>query len=428
MFGSILRNHSLASALALSAALLAPPGDARAAGFKVLYSFKGGSDGAGPVAGLIADTSGALYGTTLSGGGKCGKSGCGTIFKLDPGGTETVLHAFAGGSDGKFPQAGLAADAKGNLYGTTVYGGGSADCLDGCGTVYKLASGGDETVLYAFTGPGLSGIDGQSPLAGLILDKAGNMYGTTNIGGNGTATGTAFKIAPDGTETVLYIFNFNAQGAALPFAGLVADAAGNLYGTTQRGGSGICDNGHGITCGTVFKLAPNGSETVLYSFTGFEGFGVDQDGEYPQAGLISDKAGNFYGTTPYGGHYDCSSPAQPHGCGIVFKLTADGTETVLHRFMAGDDGANPMAGLVMDKKGNLYGTTYYGGGTGCDNAGCGTIFKIAPDGTETILHALRKKDGIYPMAGLMVDKAGHLFGTTSAGGAHNKGTVFTLKP
>ncbi|HTT84224.1 MAG TPA: choice-of-anchor tandem repeat GloVer-containing protein [Rhizomicrobium sp.] len=323
----------------------------------ILYNFcsqTNCADGAWPYAGVIADKKGNLYGTTLSGGTGayegCGAYGCGTVFKLAPDGTETVLHSFAGGSDGAVPIAGLIADKAGNLYGTTDEGG-CGSCEYGAGTVFKIAPNGTETVLLSFNGS-----DGNSPRAGLIMDSAGNLYGTTWAGGANEG-GDVFELAPDGTETVLYNFcsQPNCSDGDGPYAGLLRDSQGNLYGTTSIGGAnGSCSNG----CGTVFKLAPDGTETVLYNFCQQQNCA---DGADPSAALIADNAGNLYSTTLYSN-------------GTVFKLAPNGSETVLHSFAGRSDGASPFGSLIM-YKGNLYGTTVQGGDSGCEG-GCGTIFEI----------------------------------------------------
>ena len=316
----------------------------------VVYSFKGGSDGANPFTGLVRDAAGNLYGTTLDGGSStaCGINGCGTVFKLDPSGNETVLHSFTG-VDGARPILGaLIRDAAGNLYGTTQVGG-SGPCgfaSGGCGTVFKIDTSGNEIVLHSFLGS-----DGEFPAGGVVMDGAGNLYGTTNA--------TVFKVDPVGNETVLHIFTGSPDGAS-PEAGLLRDAAGNLYGTTTFGGrlNLNCING----CGVVFKLDAAGNETILHSFTG-----PPIDGAYPVgAALTMDKAGNLYGTTESGGSFNF---------GTVFKLDPAGNETILHSF-AFSDGAEPAAGLLMDASGNLYGTTLAGGSTNCSSS-CGTVFKLA---------------------------------------------------
>ena len=249
----------------------------------VLYSFTGGSDGALPFAGLIADAAGNLYGTTYGGGA----DGQGTVFRLDPSGTLIVLYSFTGGNDAS-PWAGLIADAAGNLYGTTEGG-------DGPGEVFQLTPSGTLNVLHNFTGP-----DGAVPHGVLITDAAGNLYGTTHNGGT-SGYGTVFQLTPSGALNVLHSFIGGGDGA-YPEAGLIADMAGNLYGTTYGGGPG--------GQGTVFQLTPAGTLYVLYSFTG------GSDGGRPGADLIADAAGNLYGTTSSGG----ATASCPGGCGTVFEL------------------------------------------------------------------------------------------------------------
>jgi len=330
----------------------------------VLHIFTGGNDGERSTAGLIMDSVGNLYGTTQYGGGTgCGGIGCGTVFEMAPDGTETVLYSFcsaANCADGVNPEAGVIMDNSGNLYGTT--NGGGTNCK--CGTVFKLATDRTETVLHGFNG----GSDGDVPFAGVIMDSAGNLYGTTYYGGSGTGCpnrrgcGTAFMLAPDGTKTVLYAFcsQANCVDGAWPYAGLIIDSSGNLYGTTERGGI------NGIhCCGVVFRIAPGGTETVLHAFARGR-----SDGRFPYGALIADQAGNLYGTTSEGGKADD---------GTVFEVATDGTETVLHSFTGyPTDGSTPHAGAIMDSAGNLYGTTDIGGVTGCAGSGCGTVFRIKP--------------------------------------------------
>ncbi len=336
--------------------------------------------------------------------------------------TLTVLHSFRNSPDGAFPFAGLLRDAAGNLYGSTNAGGASGNCSGGCGTVFKLDTSGNETVLYSFKG----GNDGATPGFGsLIRDEAGNLYGTTADGGSGGGCsfsfgcGTVFKLDPAGNETVLYSFKGGSDGES-PVAGLIMDVAGNLYGTTQDGGSG---SGCSFGCGTVFKLDPAGNFTVLHSFTG------GSDGTQPLAALIFDQAGNLYGTTEEGGSGTCTVINGVSGCGTVFKLDPSGNETVLHTFTGGNDGAAPLfVGLIMDIAGNLYGTTQIGGGSSSCSVGCGTVFKLDTSGNETVLHSFTGSpgDGAIPRASLIMDKAGNLYGTTSNGGASGFGTVFKL--
>jgi uncharacterized repeat protein (TIGR03803 family) len=373
--------------------------------FKVLYSFSGGLDG-GPRAGLVRDTVGNLYGTTKFGGPICQNpaGSCGLVFKLARNGdgtwTESVVYAFTGSPDGANPVAGLIFDQAGNLYGTTAFGG-DLSCGEpglGCGTVFKVDQTGILTVLHTFSG----GADGVSPYAGLIRDTAGNLYGTTYLGGRRNS-GTVFELDKDGNETVLHSFISGGGGGSgyYPQAGLIRDAAGNLYGTTNVGGPSFY--------GTVFKLRRDGNITVLHSFSSGE------DGGAPYAGLIGDAAGNLYGTTYIGG---------VSGLGTVFKLDKDGNETVLQSFAGGADGSSPYTGLIRDPAGNLYGTTVYGG-----TSNRGTVFKLDKDGNETVLHSFSfATDGGYPYGGLIRDSAGHLYGTTTYGGAFDSGTAFELIP
>jgi uncharacterized repeat protein (TIGR03803 family) len=402
--------------------MVTPPGRADAKRFDSIYSFTGGSDGEAPYAGLIADTQRDLYGTTVYGGA----SDSGTVFEIAANGTETVLYSFCAQTnctDGRYPYGGLIADKNGNLYGTTAAGG-KGGGADGGGTVYQLAPDGTETVLYSFCSRTVCA-DGSGPQGGLIADKKGNLYGTTAGGGSGytcgeqTGCGAVFKLARDGTESVLYSFCTLAScsDGRGPNATLI-DRAGNLYGTTSGGGA---QNG-----GTVFRIATDGTESVVYSFGSLTNCA---DGCDPLGNLIADTNGNLYGTTYQGGG-TC-----PDGCGTVFKVAPDGTETVLHAFTGGSDGANPYAGLLGDKTGNLYGTTELGGGTdncGVGPAGCGTVFEITATGSETVLHSFGNgRKGAYPFGELLVGARGHLFGTTEAGGtcgSNGCGTVFELSP
>jgi uncharacterized repeat protein (TIGR03803 family) len=371
--------------------------------------------------------------------------------------TETVIYSFCaqpGCADGYHPQAGLVMDASGNLYGTT-YGGGA----NGKGTVFRVSASGSETVLYNFCSQ-TDCKDGYHPEASLILDTKGNLYGTAYDGGAHDG-GAVFEIAPNGTETVLYSFcsKPGCKDGYYSQSDLVMDASGNLYGTTQfRGANGG---------GTVFQLTPGGIETALYSFCSQSNCA---DGARPQAGLIMDAQGNLYGTTYLGGangkgtvfevsasgvetvlysfcsQANCTDGSQPHaellmdvkgniygttvnggaqGKGTVFEVSASGVETVLYSFCAQagcKDGARPEAGLITDSKGNLYGTTYSGGR--------GTVFELSPGGIESVLHRFSAKgvDGQYPYSRLVMDAKGNLYGTTYAGGANGGGTVFEVTP
>jgi uncharacterized repeat protein (TIGR03803 family) len=320
----------------------------------------------------------------------------------------------------------LVADSAGNLYGTTELGGAHNQ-----GTVFELSqsSGGKwtETLLYSFAG----GSDGAQPHGGLVLDSAGNLYGTTNLGGSKNCTqgcGTVFELTSGSsgwTKSVLYTFTGGKDGRQ-PNARLLLDAQGNLYGTTMQGGNIVtavaaCTAG----CGTVFRLAPNSSswtESVLYAFSG-------TDGATPCAGVTSDPSGNLYGTTVTGG---------AHGDGTVFKLTAGSgapwAETVLHAFKGGWDGGAPMGGVIFDSMGTLYGTTAQGGVPGDQY---GVVFKLQPqsNGTwqETLLHVFWNNPAAHPMSGLVFDGSGNLYGTTTLGAnfgtcSSGCGTLFTLTP
>ena len=256
-----------------------------------------------------------------------------------------------------------------------------------------------ETVLHSFA----ESPDGDGPYYGaLVLDKKGNLYGTTITGGGASGAGTIFKVTPSGKEKVLYSFTGGTDGAN-PLAELVFDTQGNLYGTTVAGGRDSCNAPFGYGCGVVFKLSKAGKEKVLYSFSG------GRDGANPYAGLARDAKGNLYGTTVYGG---ASSNCPAGECGVVFRLSRTGKERVLYSFCSQSkctDGLFPQGGLVFDAKGNLYGTTVYGGAYGE-----GTVFKVTPWGKETVLYSFCSlsncRDGAQPYAGVVFDTAGNLYG------------------
>jgi uncharacterized repeat protein (TIGR03803 family) len=330
-----------------------------------------------------------------------------------PAQTFTTLHSFDG-TDGYFPQVALVQGIDGNLYGTVTNGGANSG-----GTVFKITPSGTFTTIYSFCSQ--SGcLDGSTPFAGLVQATNGDFYGTTGEGGaNGGANcapdggcGTVFKITPTGTLTTLH--GFCAQSGCtdgrLPVGTLVKATNGDFYGTTNQGGAD--DNcSDSLSCGTVFKITPNGTLTTLHSFDG-------TDGEWPYSGLVQATNGDFYGTTYYAG---------ANGSGTVFKVTPSGTLATLHSF-DGTDGAEPLdAGLVQATSGDLYGTTWRGGA----NNG-GTVFKITPSGTFTTIYNFCSQsgctDGEYPVAGLVQGTNGHLYGTTSSGGANGGGTVFRITP
>lgn len=385
----------------VAAALFIFLGTAFARNETVLHSFAGGSDGSYPVAGLIADSSGNLYGTTRYGG----SAGDGIVFRLSAQNgtwTETVLYSFLGGNDGISPAASLIMDAAGNLYGTTRLGGATNQ-----GTVFELSPVGNswqESVLYTFSG----GKDGGSPQAALTL-KGGTLFGTTPSGGE-FSSGTVFSLGQVNgiwKEHVLYSFAGGSSDGAYPYSTLIFDHAGNIYGTTESGGPN--------EAGSVFELEPSDrtwTEKVLYFFTG------NTDGGTLDAGVIFDTAGNLYGTTASGG---------TNSVGTVFELTPSNgtwTESVLYNFKGSTDGGFPSAGLTIDKNGNLFSTTYIGG-----TYSSGTVFQLTPSAgawTETVLYSFSgTTDGAFPTS-TVVSYHGQLVGTTIEGGGTQSGVVFAV--
>jgi len=357
-----------------------------------LYSLAGGSgDGATPWAGLLQGSDGNFYGTTAD----AGASGYGTIFRVTASGAESLLYSFGGGtSDGATPLGALIQGNDGNFYGTTNIGGSG-----GYGTVFVITPSGTESVLYSFAG---GSSDGANPWAGLTQGSDGNFYGTTTAGG-ANGEGTVFMITPSGAETVLYSFAGGSGDGAAPYGTLIQGSDGNFYGTTYSGGTS--------NLGTVFKITASGAETIVYSFAG-----GSSDGAHPWAGLVQGNDGNLYGTTLYGG---------PFGEGSLFRLTPSGTETVLHFFAgAGGDGAAPVASLLQASDGNFYGTTYTGGTTNQ-----GTVFQLTLGGTETILYSFGAAgvgDGALPPGALIQGSDGNLYGTAQTGGADTFGTIFKV--
>lgn len=315
----------------------------------ILHSF-GGPDGAVPIdeGGLVLDAQGNIYGTTQFGG----TSDVGTVFELDPAGTETLLLSFENGRTGQWPLAGLAMDAKGSLYGTALLGGNRKCGRLGCGTVFRVSPQRKGIAgIYVFKG----GADGGNPATRLIQNGVGKWFGTSDAYG-GAATVFEVSRTPRWTESVFYRLP-NGVDSSIS----VVDSQGNLYGT-------VYNNGYG----QVFKVAPNGVGTVLYSFSG------GADGAYPWGGLALDAQGNLYGATTYGGDLSCDAP---NGCGTVFQVDTNGNETVLYSFSGGADGAFPYGGVTIDAQGNLYGTTFNGGLESCNDgsgSGCGVVFKLAP--------------------------------------------------
>jgi uncharacterized repeat protein (TIGR03803 family) len=364
---------------------------AQAQTFSAIYTFTGAGDGARPFANLLL-SQGVLYGTTSRGGAH----NFGTVFQVDTTTkAETVLHSFDGRDDGATPLGGLIRDSAGNLYGA-AYGGGAHLF----GTVYELPAAGAFKLLHTFKGPPS---EGTGPAGTLVMDDAGNLYGTTYAGGDTEGYGTVFEITAGGVYTTGQSFS---PGGALPRAGLVLQN-GSLYGTTFGGPARLYG-------GTVFQVTVT---TPLYTFTG------GADGSQPLAGLIGDGEGNLYGTAADGG-----SLSFGNGNGVVFKFNVDsGEETVLYTF-TGPDGSTPAGALVRDAEGNLYGTTLLGGANGY-----GTVFELDTGGGLTTLYSFTGgADGASPFAGLVLDGSGNLWGVTSAGGSAadpgGYGTVFEIVP
>jgi uncharacterized repeat protein (TIGR03803 family) len=366
--------------------------------FSVVYNFTGGNDGSEPVDGFTADPAGNLYASTSNGGA----FGYGVVFKVSKTGVQSVLHSFTAGTDGQNPQGGLIRDKAGNLYGTTQSGGAT-----GNGAVYMISGAGKETILYSFKGS----TDGASPQSGLTIDASGNLYGTTDEGGQ-NYQGTVFRLTPPKTgtkwvETILYSFGSSSSDGTVPVAGVTLGKAGTLFGTTSQGGL------YGY--GTVFQLTHSGTvwtETILQHFQN------GNDGSVPYGGLIADKAGNFYGTATQGGS---------NGGGTIFELTpATGggwTFNVLYS-VPGWGISGSFRNLAIDASGVLYGTTHCDG----DNS-AGTVFKLTPASgswTYTLLYTFGGgNDGLYSFSNPVLVQ-GSLYGTTQLGGSHSRGVVWKV--
>lgn len=392
------------------------PRSASSAGPRVvnIHHFNG-LDGTTPVGPMLYDRAGNLYGVTYYGG----SAGFGVVFKLSPptisGGkwTETVLHSFAGGTDGAAPSRGLTFDHAGNIYGSTFGGG---NCQYSCGTIFELsppALGGGawtEKVLLRFRGPNFG--DGGAPNGGLIFDRSGNLYGTAGVGGltscsiNPGPCGVAFELSPPSspgnpwTEKVLYTFTGVPDGA-FPAGGLVVDLNGNLYGTTEEGGSGKCTDGEGNTigCGTAYQLKLAGGlwkESIIYDFHPAE--------SDPRSDMIFDGAGALYGTTDYDVYR-----LQPPATGGLWN------ERLLYRFPEGISGSITESDLIFDGTGNLYGTTTASGLTGF-----GTVYELSPPRSDLVTWTLTTFqtytggfDALMPSGGLVFGKNGVLYGATA---------------
>jgi len=382
------------------------------------------ADGLHPTRIAIGAT-GILFGTTSQGGDK----DQGTVFGITPEGREIVNDRFCATNciNGSDPNSLILYD--GNLYGTTPTGGtGPYGQVDG--TVFKLTPGGGETILYNFCSlPDCA--DGSLPNS-LTIDKEGNLYGTTGASGSLSANdnngGTVFKITPEGQMTTLYTFCKPSCARGLNPTEVVLDQEGNLYGVAGGGiHNSTCDLFNLTGCGVIFKLTPEGQETVLHTFCAQSGC---PDGWLPVGLILRD--GNLFGVTYSGG-----ASANLNDSGTLFKITQAGQFTVLHNFgVESGDGGQPSGGLVFDQKGNLYGNTF-AGGANCPEGGCGTVFRITPENQETVVYSFCAEGdcsgGEWPMGNLVLDHAGNLYGVTQAGGdqsggAYGPGVVFRLVP
>jgi uncharacterized repeat protein (TIGR03803 family) len=367
-----------------------------AGGYKQIFAFRGTPSGSGPTGMILVK--GALYGTTTSGGART----LGTFFVRGSSGKVRILHSFQGGSDGAQPEGALV-ELNGVFYGTTEYGGSSGD-----GTVFAITPAGKEHVVYSFKG----GSDGATPVLAGLAAVNGKLYGTTNAAGDTGCThqsivgcGTVFELTSSGQERVLY--RFKGADGACPSGTLIA-SGGTLYGTTNFGGR--------YDLGSVFKITTAGKESAIYSFRGYP------DGVAPYGGL-TELNGTFYGTTTLGGAFQ--------GSGTVFEISVSGNERILHSFRGTPDGALPYATLTV--AGNaLYGTTELGGSSssacvGHGIVGCGTIFRTSTSGNLSLLYKFKgRKDGSWPLAGVISAPNSLLYGTTLGGGVNDNGTIFRL--
>jgi uncharacterized repeat protein (TIGR03803 family) len=412
-------------ALLVTAAVVTLCVSAAAQTFKVLHNFTSGADGGGVYGGVVMDKLGNLYGTSSGGGAY----GYGAVFELSPNSdgtwTETVLHSFMlNDPEGQQPLCTLVLDAAGNLYGTAANG-----SPYNAGTAFELSPGSAGwtlTILYDFCAQSAC-LDGSAPLEGFTMDGNGNLYGAG--AGGAIGNGAIVELSPGSTgwtEKVLYSFG-TSNWIGGPYLGrLVFDAAGDIYGTTYLGGDLRCGTIK-VGCGAVYGLrntAVGRKESVLHRFGTIHG-----DGKYPVGERLAlDPKGTLYGTTPYGGGTGCANGT---GCGTVFEVTRTGSrrsESIIHNFGAGANGSAPVGGLVFDGVGNAYGTTDFSG-TGCQ---CGTVFKLTPTSRGgwqyTVLHTFDGLDGELPSGPLLMDGNGNLYGATTFGGAGGEGVVFEITP
>jgi uncharacterized repeat protein (TIGR03803 family) len=394
-----------------------------------------GAKGGNPLdAVLVQGPDGGLYGTGEFGGSKlCNHLGagthCGSVFKITPAGKLTTLYSFcteSGCPEGWSPAGGLVLAKDGNFYGSTTYGGLCGFSKQTCGTIFRITPKGQLAVLYSFCAL-KDCADGAGPTGKLVQGPDGNFYGTTSAGGiqeednctNGC--GTIFRMTPAGQLTTLFSF---AAGSFTPYGGLILGNDGNFYGTTSLGGNQgyACMDVPG--CGTIFKVTPTGEFSVIYSFCPID----CSDGAGPNGALVLGADGKFYGVAEIGGQGDQ---------GTFFSVTPEGQFTTLYKFchqLNCTDGSNPSGTLIQATDGNFYGVTSQGGNTAdCQNLGCGVAFKMTPSGTETVLHTFVGTDGGDPSAGLTQATTGDFFGTTFTRGTIDQrcwsqgcGTLFKM--
>lgn len=365
--------------------------------FTTLYNFTGGADGGAPWAGLTQDSSGNLYGTAILGGFIDGgyNYNCGVVYQVNTAGTETVLYDFCPYGEyasGTNPLAPVTPGNAGNFYGTATHGG-----LIGYGTVFNLDSAGNQTVLYSF----IDQSDGCFPSQAPVIDKAGNIYGSTSDFECSYGYGAIFKIDNAGNFTVVHSFT-RSDGAYPQYGRLTMDAGGNIYGVTEYGGA--------FNKGALYKLSKSGELTVLHSFKG------GKDGCLPYGSVVRDGHGNLYGTTSY-----CGSKND----GTIWEVSEKGKETILHNFAGGTgDGCFPYGGVVRDSHDNLYGATYSCGAYGY----YGTLYELNESGSLILLHSFNNSDGAYPTGEVLLTASGTLAGTTYKGGTDKFGTAWSYAP